>query len=153
MPHVPSITLKLALPEPGTVTLVNRVRVVVQGVSCADCGAKLQAVLGQRLDPATITISRDVDRVDVEFQRSASPFSSASLRSAVAEVGGEVVSVQIDACGTIDTTPHGSWLNSGSTRLLLEGPGPWLSGMELCISGELHDDATPVRLVAGKFRS
>ncbi len=138
---------------PGTVTLVNRVRATMRGASCADCGARLEAALAQRLDPATITVGPLVDRVDVEFQRAASPFSSSSFRSAVGQLGGEVLSVQIEACGTIDATAQGSWLTSGSTRLMLEGTGPWTSATEICVTGELRDDVLPARLVAGKFRS
>jgi hypothetical protein len=93
------------------------------------------------------------DRVDVEFERSATPFSSASFRRVVAEAGGEVLSVQIEACGTIGTTAQGSWLTSGSTRLLLEGPGSWSPGMQLCVTGDLRDDSSPARLVVGRIGS
>jgi hypothetical protein len=137
----------------GTVTLVNRVRATMRGVSCPGCGEKLHESLRQRLDAATISVHPAVDRVDIEFERSASPFSSASFRGTVADVGGEVVSVQIDVCGTIETTEQGSWLTSGSTRLLLEGSGPWVLGTEICMTGDLHDDVSPARFVAGKFRS
>ena len=138
---------------PGTVTLVNRVRATMSGVSCADCGAKLEAALAKRLDPATITVAPQRDRVEVAFERSATPFSSASFRRVVAEAGGEVLSVQIDVCGTIETTQQGSWMTSGSTRLLLEGPGAWTPGTELCVTGDLRDDSSPARLVIGKIGS
>jgi hypothetical protein len=134
----------------GTVTLVNRVRATLRGVGCADCGARLEAALAKRLDPATITVAPQRERVEVEFERSATPFSSASFRRVVAEAGGEVLSVQIEACGTIETTQQGSWMTSGSTRLLLEGPGSWTAGTELCVTGELRDDSSPARLVLGK---
>jgi hypothetical protein len=140
-------------PVQGTVTLVNRVRATMRGVSCADCGARLQAALAKRLDPATITVVPPGDRVEVEFERSETPFSSASFRSAVAETGGEVLSVRIEACGTIETTPQGSWMTSGSTRLLLEGPGSWTPGTQLCVTGDLRDDSSPARLVVGRIGS
>ena len=138
---------------PGTVTLVNRVRATMRGVNCADCGARLEAALAKRLDPATITVAPQRDRVEVEFERSPSPFSSASFREIVAEAGGEVLSVHIDACGTIETTQQGSWMTSGSTRLLLDGPGPWTPGTEVCVRGDLRDDSNPARLVIGKMGS
>jgi hypothetical protein len=131
----------------GTVTLVNRLRATMRGVSCADCGARLEAALAKHLDPATITVAPQRDRVEVEFERSATPFSSASFRRVVAEAGGEVLSVQVEACGTIETTQQGSWLTSGSTRLLLEGPGAWTPGTEICVTGDLRDDSNPARLI------
>ena len=138
---------------PGTVTLVNRVQATMRGVGCADCGARLEAALAQRLDPATITVAPQRDRVEVEFERSPTPFSSASFRTIVAETGGEVLSVHIDACGTIETTQQGSWLTSGSTRLLLEGPGSWTHGTEVCVTGDLRDDSSPARLVVARVGS
>jgi hypothetical protein len=138
---------------PGTVTLVNRVQATMHGVSCADCGERLEVTLGERLDPATINVAPQGDRVEVEFERSSTPFSSASFRRVVADAGGEVLSLHIDACGTIETAPQGSWMTSGSTRLRLEGPGSWTHGTELCIAGELRDDSTPARLVVGKIGS
>lgn len=131
----------------GTVTLVNRVRATMSGVNCADCGARLEAALAKRLDPATITVAPQRDRVEVAFERSATPFSSASFRRVVAEAGGEVLSVQIEVCGHIETTQQESWLTSGSTRLLLEGAGSWTAGTEICITGDLRDDSNPARLI------
>ena len=138
---------------PGTVTLVNRVRATMRGVNCADCGARLEAALAKRLDPATITVAPQRDRVEVEFERSPTPFSSASFRRVVADAGGEVLSVHIDACGTIETTREGSWMTSGSTRLLLDGPGSWTHGTEVCVTGELRDESSPARLVIGRMGS
>ena len=138
---------------PGTVTLVNRVQATMRMVGCVDCGTGLEAALAKRLDPATITVAPQRDRVEVEFERSPSPFSSASFREIVAEAGGEVLSVHIDACGTIETTQQGSWMTSGSTRLLLDGPGPWTPGTEVCVRGDLRDDSNPARLVIGKMGS
>ena len=138
---------------PGTVTLVNRVQATMRGVSCADCGVGLEAALSKRLDPATITVAPQRDRVKVEFERSPTPFSSASFRKIVAEAGGEVLSVHIDACGTIETTREGSWMTSGSTRLLLEGSGSWTHGTEVCVAGDLRDGSSPARLVVGKMGS
>jgi len=135
----------------GTVTLVNRVRATMRGVSCADCGAKLEAALAKGLDPATITVAPHGDRVEVAFERSATPFSSASFRRVVAEAGGEVLSVEIEACGSIETTQQGSWMMSGSTRLLLVGPGSWTPGTEICVTGDLRDDSNPARLVIRKI--
>jgi hypothetical protein len=133
----------------GTVTLVNRVRATIRGVSCADCGARLEAALAKHLDPAAITVAPERDRVEVEFKRSATPFSSASFRRVVADAGGEVRSVQVEACGTIETTQAGSWMASGSARLRLEGPGSWTHGTEVCVTGDLRDDSSPARLVIG----
>ena len=134
-------------PAQGTVTLVNRLRATIRGVSCADCGARLEAALAKSLDPATVTVTPPHDRVEVAFERSATPFSSASFRRVVAEAGGEVLSVQIEACGSIATTQQGSWLTSGSTRLLLEGSGSWTPGTEICVTGDLRDDSHPARLI------
>ena len=53
----------------------------------------------------------------------------------------------IDACGTISQTEGGSWITSGSTRLLLDGAGPFITGTEICVTGELRDQMSPPKLV------
>jgi hypothetical protein len=135
----------------GTVTLVNRVRARVSGIACATCAATVEAALGQRLDAAAITIVPG-QSVEMVFERTATAFPSASFRRAIAEGAGEVQSIEIEACGSIDATGGQPWLTSGSTRLLLEGPGPFASG-DVCVTGELREQAQPPRLVLGTFAS
>ena len=135
----------------GTVTLVNRVRAEVRCTTVAACEPKLEAALRPRLEPAAITVDGNPNTIDVTFERSASVFSSASFRQAVTEAGGEVTMLGIDACGTISQGEGNSWLTSGSTRLLLDGAGPFITGTEVCITGELRDQMNPPKLVPGKF--
>jgi len=133
----------------GTVTLVNRVSARVRSESCPACAPALEAALRQRLNAVDISVSSEGQTVDIEFPPS-SPFASVSFREAVKEGGAEVQWVEIEACGTIDTADGRSWINSGSTRLLLEGSGPFITGTEVCVTGELQDLVRPPRLIPGK---
>jgi hypothetical protein len=135
----------------GTVTLVNRVRAEVRCSTVATCEPKLEAALRPRLEPAAITISADPKTIDLKFERTASVFSSASFRQAVTQAGGEVTMLGIEACGTISQTEGRSWITSGSTRLLLDGAGPFITGTEICVSGELRDQISPPTLVPRKL--
>ena len=135
----------------GTVTLVNRVRAEVRCTTAAACEPRLEAALRPRLEPAAITVNADPQTIDITFERTASVFSSASFRQAVIEAGGEVTMLGIDACGTISESEGGSWLTSGSTRLLLDGAGPFMTGTEICVTGELRDQMSPPKLVPRKF--
>ena len=110
-------------PAAGTVTLVNRVRSRVQGLSCSTCPSAVEAALRRRLDNVDISTDQARQTIDLAFEHTATPFSSASFRQALAEAEGEVVSMTIEACGTIDTVEGRSWLQSGSSRLLVEGSG------------------------------
>ena len=134
----------------GTVTLVNRVRAEVRCTTVATCEPKLEAALRPRLEPAAITIGADPKTIDLKFERTASVFSSASFRQAVTEAGGEVTMLGIEACGTISQTEGDSWITSGSTRLLLDGAGPFITGAEICVTGELRDQMSPPTLVPRK---
>ena len=135
----------------GTVTLVNRVRAEFRCTTVATCESKLEPLLRPRLEPAVIEIARDRKTVDLKFERTASVFASASFRHAVTEAGGEVASLGIEACGTIDQTDGKLWITSGSTRLLLDGAGPFITGTELCVTGELNDQSSPPKLVPRKL--
>jgi copper chaperone CopZ len=133
----------------GTVTLVNRVSASVRVENCPTCASTLEAALKQRLSAVDISVSVERQTVDLEFTPS-SPFASVSFRQAVKQGGAEVQRVDIEACGTIDTVDGQSWIKSGSTRLLLDGSGPFVTGAEVCVTGELQDQAQPPRLVPGK---
>ena len=136
---------------PGTVTLVNRVRADVRCVTVSTCESKLEAALRPRLDAVAIEISSQPTLLTLVFERTASAFSSASFRQAMTEAGGEATKISIEACGTIDTAEGKSWITSGSTRLLLDGAGPFATGTELCVSGELRDQIRPPTLVPGNL--
>lgn len=133
----------------GTVTLVNRVHAAVRGLSCATCPATVEAALRERLGPAAIAIDPG-HSVEVAFEQSGSTFPSASFRSALAQGGGEALSISIEACGTIQAMGEQAWLTSGTTRLLLEGVPP-ATGEEVCVTGELRDQTSPPRLRLAKF--
>ena len=135
----------------GTVTLVNRVRAEIRCTTVASCDSRLEPLLRPRLEPAAIEIGADRKTVDLTFERTASVFSSASFRQAVTEAGGEVASLGIEACGTVTQTESGSWISSGSTRLLLDGAGPFITGTEICVTGELRDQLSPPTLVPRKL--
>jgi hypothetical protein len=137
----------------GTVTLVNR---VTSDVGCAkgpNCQSTVESALRHRLHSVAIKMHPERQVVDLEFENTATAFSSASFRQAVAEGGGEVLKIGIEACGTVDTVQGQSWITSGSTRLLLDGPGPFITGTEICVSGELRDQVSPPRLVPGNVGS
>ena len=137
----------------GTVTLVNRVSGDVRCVKGGKCESTLEAELRRRLDSVAINIRPERQIVDLEFEHTATAFSSASFRQAVAEGGGEVLKIRIEACGKVDTVEGKSWITSGSTRLLLDGPGPLTAGAEACVTGELRDQISPPRLVPGNLGS
>ena len=137
----------------GTVTLVNRVSGDVRCVGGQNCVTTLERALRQRLNSVAVNIRPERPTVDLEFEHTATAFSSASFRQAVAEGGGEVLKIGIEACGKIDTVEGKSWITSGSTRLLLDGPGPFSTGTEICVTGELRDRVSPPRLVPGNLSS
>lgn len=133
----------------GTVTLVNRVTSTVSGENCPSCPSTLEGALRRRLNAFDVSVNLERQTVALEFPPS-SPFASGSFREAVKEGGAEVRRLEIEACGTIDTADGQSWIRSGSTRLLLDGPGPFVTGTEVCVTGELQDVAQPPRLILAK---
>ena len=135
----------------GTVTLVNRVKSRVQGLTCSTCPSAVEAAVRRRLNNVAIIIDQAGQTVDLAFEQTATPFSSASFRQALAEAKGEVVSMTIEACGTIEPVEGRSGLVSGSSRLLIEGSGNFATGAEICMTGALHDQERPPKLVLGGF--
>jgi hypothetical protein len=62
----------------GTVTLVNRVRSRVEGLTCPTCPSAVEAALRPRLDNVAITMDQPRQTIDLAFEQTATPFSSAS---------------------------------------------------------------------------
>lgn len=137
----------------GTVTLVNRVTGNIRCVRGVNCASAVEAALRKRLTSVAIKLRSEAPAVDLDFDEPASAFSSASFREAVGEGGAEVLTIGIEACGTVSNGEGRSWITTGSTRLLLDGPGPFSTGVDICVTGELRDQAEPPRLVTGKFSS
>lgn len=131
----------------GTVTLVNRVTGDVRCLQNSNCEATLDTALRRRIGSVAIKVRPERKAVELEFEHTASAFSSASFRQAVADGGGDVVKIVIEACGRVDNADGQAWLTTGSTRLLLDGPGPFDTGADVCVTGELRDQSRPPRLV------
>ena len=130
----------------GTVTLVNRISAKVLGENCPGCGSRLEEALQRRLNALAITVDLQRQTIDAEFSPG-SPFASSSFRQVVKDADAAVEKLEIEACGIIDTAGGRSWITSGSARLLLQGSGPFVTGTDVCVTGELQDLSDPPQLV------
>lgn len=103
--------------------------------------------LRRRLEGVTnISISQSRQTAVVEFADRRQAFSPRVFRDIVDEVGVEVLTFQIDACGAIEQKQSQRWLVAGENRFLLEEDGTAPVGPPLCVSGRLDDRSAPYRL-------
>jgi hypothetical protein len=106
----------------------------------------VEVALRRRLEGvASVSISLGNQTTQVAFV-GGQPFSPEVFREAVAEVGGEVLSFRIDACGALELMERQSWLVTGTDRFLLVGRELDPARQAICVSGRLENFTMPYRL-------
>jgi hypothetical protein len=79
-------------------------------------------------------------------------FEPTQFRDALADVGLDVLTFQIETCGVIERNEQQHWFLAGENRFALENARNDPSGQMLCASGWLNDSASPYRLIATAIR-
>lgn len=107
----------------------------------------MEVALRQRLaGVATVSISESAQTTEVVFAPGDHPFSVDGFKAALKQADVEVVTLDVDACGTVEEAGGRRWLQAGVTQLTLasgSGPGPGRA----CVAGRLQDEAGQVRLM------
>lgn len=107
----------------------------------------MEVALRQRLaGVAAITISESAQTTEVIFAPGDHPFSVDAFKAALKQADVEVVTMEVDACGTVEEHGHRRWLQAGLTQFTLAaGSGPGPGGA--CVAGRLQEEAGHVRLI------
>jgi hypothetical protein len=107
----------------------------------------MEVALRQRLaGVAAVTISESAQTTEVIFAPGDYPFSVDVFKAALKQADVEVVTLEVDACGTVEEQGDRRWLQAGLTQFTLasgSGPGPGSA----CVAGRLQDEAGQVRLM------
>jgi hypothetical protein len=74
------------------------------------------------------------------------PFSLDVFKEALKQADVEVVTLDVDACGTVEEAGEHRWLQAGMTRLSLAGDSGPRPG-QACLAGRLQEEAGQLRLM------
>ena len=100
----------------------------------------MEVALRQRLaGVAAITISEGAQTTEVIFAPGDHPFSVEAFKAALKQADVEVVTMEVDACGTIEQHDGRRLLQAGATTFVV-APGAGPSIGPVCVAGRLSED-------------
>ena len=95
---------------------------------------------------ASIRISQTHQTAEIEFAAGDVRFSPAEFRTALEDVGLELVRLHVEACGVIEESPPGRSLRLKRGRFLLADSDPPPTTRVVCMAGQLDDRVDPATL-------
>ena len=118
------------------------------------CVPPLTASLRRQYDKSTIDVDDDKDTATIQFAAN-ERFSASDFRAAVERVRMRVVTIRLQACGTVDASGGNRWLTAGSSRFLVRSDRELPVNEPLCADGMLDTAAgdTPEDLISESLRA
>jgi len=129
---------------------VRSVEARIDGITCPTCVPPLKSALKRQYDKSTIEVDDDKDTATVHFAAGDS-FSAPEFRAAVERVRMRVVTVRMQACGTVDAADGNKWLTAGSSRFLVRSDRELPLKAPLCAGGTLETRDDPPTFLVSAF--
>lgn len=104
----------------------------------------------QRLEGvAAIRISESAQTTEVIFAPGDRPFSVDHFKAALKQADVEIVTLELDACGTVEQRGTQRLLQAGATEFVL-APGSGPPDGPVCVAGQLQEQAGQQSLVINR---
>lgn len=129
---------------------IKSVEARIDGITCPTCVPPLKASLRRHYAKSTIEVDDDKDTATVRFAEN-EDFTPGEFRTAVERVRMNVVTVRLQACGTIETTGNQKWLTSGKMKFLLRSDRELPASAPVCADGTLDNRTDPATLNVSAF--
>jgi copper chaperone CopZ len=122
----------------------------IDGITCPTCVPPLRTSLTREYGASTIEVDDDTDAARVTFA-GADQFSPAGFNAAVQRVRMRVVTVRMQACGTLETKDGTAWLTAGSNRFRVLSERALPSAGAICADGSLDVHTDPATFQVSAF--
>jgi hypothetical protein len=130
---------------------VTSVEARIDGITCATCVPPLTASLRRQYEKSAIDVDDDKDTATIQFAENES-FSAPEFRAAVERVlRMRVVTLRVQACGTVEASKGDKWLTAGSNRFLVRSDRELPLNQPLCVDGTLDSDSDPATFQVSAF--
>jgi hypothetical protein len=136
--------------RPAAESRIKSVEARIDGITCPTCVPPLKASLKRQYDKSAIDVDDEKDTATIQFAADES-FSAPEFRAAVERVRMRVVTVRMQACGTVDSADGGRWLTAGRSRFLVHSDRELPLKQPLCADGTLDTHADPATLQVSAF--
>ena len=129
---------------------VKSIEAQIDGLTCPTCVPPLLNSLKRRFQSSAIDVNDDTDTARITF---AGPdaFSTADFQSAVERVRMHVVSVKMQACGTVEEAAGQKVLVAGSNRFAVRADGSLPVNQPVCAEGSLDARSDPPAFQVSSF--
>lgn len=120
----------------------------IDGLTCPTCVPPLQKSLQAQYGRSAIHVDDDKDSAQITFDDK-EQFTPAAFEAAVARVRMHVVTLRLQACGTVSTSDGKKWLTAGENRFLIRSDRE-VPDQPICADGTLdtHSDPATYQLSA-----
>ena len=139
-----------ACSRPAPESRIKSIEARIDGLTCPTCVPPLTASLKQQYGKSAIEVDDDKDTATIHFAENDN-FSAAEFRAAVARARMRVVTLRIQACGTVETAGSDKWLTAGGTRFLLQSDRELPANEPICVDGMLDNRNTPAIFQVSAF--
>jgi hypothetical protein len=130
---------------------ITSVEARIDGITCPTCVPPLKASLKRQYARSAIDVDDDKDTATVRFAAGES-FSAPEFRAAVERVRMRVVSLRLQACGTVATANGDKWLTAGANRFLVRSDRDVPVDTPICADATLDTRSDPPTLHVSAFR-
>jgi hypothetical protein len=121
----------------------------IDGLTCPTCVPPLQKSLQAQYGRSAIHVDDDKDSAQITFDDK-EQFTPAAFDAAVTRVRMHVVSLRLQACGTVSTSEGKKWLTSGQNRFLLQSERD-IPDRPICADGTLDTHSDPATYQISAF--
>jgi len=111
----------------------------------------MEVALRQRLaGVAAISISESAQTTEVIFAPGDHPFSVDSFKAALKQADVEVVTMEVDACGSVSRRGDERQLVAGTVEFVLRTGSDVPEGEGVCLAGRLQEEAGRLNLLVDR---
>lgn len=121
----------------------------IDGLTCPTCVPPLQKSLQAQYGRSTIHVDDDKDSAQITFDKG-EQFTPADFDAAVARVRMHVVTLRLQACGTVNTSDGKKWLTAGPNRFLIQSDRE-VPDQPICADGTLDTRSDPATYQVSAF--
>jgi hypothetical protein len=114
----------------------------IDGITCPTCVPPLEASLRRQYKTSAIAVDDDTDTATVRFAGH-EEFSAREFRAAVERVRMRVVTIHVQACGTVEASNGDRWLRAGGNRFPVRGDRALPPNEAVCADGTLDTRFEP----------
>lgn len=129
---------------------VKSVEARIDGITCPTCVPPLRASLKRVYATSAIDVDDDKDTATIHFAENEA-FSAAAFTAAVERVRMHVVTVRMQACGSLEASNGRTWLTAGTNRFLVRSDRELPATGSVCADGTLDARSDPATFQVSAF--